>query len=708
MSIKKDILWRVGLVYLMVIAFAIMLASKVMFLQFIQGDEWRTKAEEARVKNFVIQSHRGDIYASDMRLLASSVPYYSIFMDTDVPGLSSEEFNANIDSLAYYLSRLFKDKSQIAYKRDIAQARRKSNHYYLIKRRVNYLQLKELKTFPIFRRGKLKGGFIYEEKSRRIHPHESLASRTIGYTTQGEMGNIVGVEGAYDEFLAGKKGIKRKQKISGGNWMPIDYEGEIEPKDGSSVVTTIDIDLQDVAHRALLSQLQQQQAGYGTVVVMEVSTGDVKAIVNLKKVGDNYREVYNYAVGASTEPGSTFKLPALITALEANAVDLSDTIDTENGIFKHYDITISDGSADHGGYGKLTVKEVFEKSSNVGMAKIITNTFGNKPHQFVDQLYSMGLNSPLGIKIRGEGEPMINYPGDELWSGVSLAQMSYGYELKQTPLQILTFYNAIANNGKMIKPRFVKEIRNHGKLEQTFPPQVINGTICSKATLRKVHEMLEGVVENGTATNLQASNFKIAGKTGTTQLYDAKFGYKGGKRSYQASFVGYFPASSPKYSCIVVVNAPSRNVYYGNRVAGPVFLEIANKVYATSLDLQTAVNLKSNTNFEIPYSKNGYSRETILALKELGIKTNYGNDISDWIITQKTDTEIQLSNKLLKDNLMPNVVSMGLKDAVYILENMGLNVDVNGRGSIRKQSIPVGSRVVRGQRVTLEMSFIDS
>ena len=709
MSIKKDILWRVGLVYLVVIIFAVVLASKVMFLQFIQGDQWRKKAEEARVKNFNIPAHRGDIYASDMRLLASSVPYYSVFMDTDVPGLTEEDFNANIDSLAYRLSRLFKDKSKATYKAEIKKARRKENHYYLIKRRVNYLELKELKTFPIFRRGRNKGGFIYEERSRRIHPHESLAGRTIGYTTQGEMGNIVGVEGAYDRYLSGTKGMIRKQKISGGTWMPIDDDGEIEPKDGSSVVTTISVDLQDVAHRALLNQLKQQQAGYGTVVVMEVSTGDVKAIVNLKKVGNNYREVYNYAVGASTEPGSTFKLPALITALETNSINLNDTIATGNGLMKHYDITIRDAGAVHGGYGTLTVQEVFEKSSNVGMAKIITKTFGKQPNVFVDQLYSMGLNSQLGVEIRGEGQPMINYPGDELWSGVSLAQMSYGYELKQTPLQILTFYNAIANDGKMVKPRFVKEIRNHGKLERSFPPQVINPSVCSKSTLKKAHKMLEGVVENGTATNLKASNFKIAGKTGTTQLYDAKFGYKGTKRSYQASFVGYFPSSAPKYSCIVVVNAPSRDVYYGNRVAGPVFLEIANKVYATSLDLQAPVNEKKNANFEIPYSKNGYSRETIATLKALGIKTNYDNStIGDWVVTQKTDKDIHLSNKKLKDNLMPNVVAMGLKDALYLLENMGLSVEVVGRGSIRKQSIPVGSRVMRGQKVTLEMSFIES
>jgi cell division protein FtsI (penicillin-binding protein 3) len=706
-SIKKDILWRVGLVYIGILAFAIVLASKVLFLQFVQHDMWQQKAEEARIKNFIIPSHRGDIYASDMRLLASSVPYYEVRMDMKAPGVTNKDFYGSVDSLAYRLSRLFGDKPASAYKAELVQARKKGQRYYPLKTRVNYLQLKEMKTFPILRKGRYKGGVVYVERSKRIHPHEGLAVRTIGKTTQGEGGNIVGIEGAYDKYLAGAEGIKRMQKISGGIWMPLDAEGEIDPKDGSSVVTSINVDLQDVSHRALLRQLQLQDAGYGTVVVMEVATGDIKAIVNLKKVGDSYKEVYNYAIGASTEPGSTFKLPALITALEDGYVNLTDTIDTGDGTFKQYDITIRDDSYEHGGYGKLTVQQVFEKSSNVGMAKIITGAYGKKPHVFVDRLYSMGLNNPLGIEIKGEGAPMINYPGDKLWSGVSLAQMSYGYELKLTPLQILTFYNAVANNGKMVKPRFVKEIRNHGKIEQTFPPQIINPSICSKATLKKVHQMLEGVVENGTATNLKASSFKIAGKTGTTQLYDSKVGYnKGGKQSYQASFVGYFPASAPRYSCIVVVNAPSRNVYYGNSVAGPVFLEIANKVYATSLDLQPAVNGKEKKDFELPYSKNGYSRETITALNTLGIKTSYEKNLSDWIITQKTDSEIILANKQLKNNLMPNVVSMGVKDALYILENMGLEVEVRGRGSIKKQSIPVGSRVSRGQKVILEMSFV--
>lgn len=709
MSIKKDIIWRVGLIYLGVFLFALVIGSKLVFLQFINGDKWKKMAEESRVRYVRIPSHRGDILASDMRLLASSIPYYEVRMDMKAPAVTNAVFNNNVDSLAYCLANLFRDRSEAQYLRELKNARRRGERYYPIKTKVNYLQLKELKKFPIFRRGRYKGGVIYISRTERARPHYELARRTIGYETESKTDRDVGLEGAYNEFLQGKEGFKKMQKLSGGVWMPINGESEVEPEDGSSIVTTIDVDLQDVAHRALLRQLELHDAQYGSVVLMDVKSGDISAIVNLSKIGDNYYEDYNYAVGASTEPGSTFKLPALITALEDGHVDINDSIDTGNGRFKpweHDDFEIKDDSWNHGGYGVLTVQQIFEKSSNVGMAKIIHESYKKKPHLFVDRLYKMSLNEPLGLRIPGEGKPQINYPGDPLWSGVSLAQMAYGYEVRLTPLQILTFYNAVANDGKMMKPRFVKEVRNHGKVVRTFQPHVINQSICSKSTIKKVNQILEGVVENGTATNLQASHFKIAGKTGTTQIYNKVGGYKG-KKSYQASFAGYFPASDPKYSCIVVISAPSRNVYYGNQVAGPVFLEIANKVYATNIPLQQPLNAKKGTLLEIPYSKNGYSKETQVVLNKLGIKTVVDGNIGDWIVTQKKEDHIVLGNKRTIENLMPDLVSMGLKDAVYMLENMGLEVEVIGRGSIRKQSVPPGTRVYAGQRVTLEMSFVE-
>lgn len=706
MSIKKDIAWRVGLIYLGVLLFAVVIASKVVVLQFIKDDKWKKIAREARVKNVRIASHRGDILASDGRLLASSIPYYEVRMDFKVP--SEELFNAKIDSLSYCLSKLFRDRSKSQYKTEFVNARRNGERYYQIKSNVNYLQLKELKTFPILRKGRFGGGVRYLSRTQRIRPHSELARRTVGYQTESKTDNDVGLEGAFNQYLSGKEGFQKMQKLSGGKWMPIDGDEDVEPQEGSSIVTTLNIDLQDVAHGALLEQLKLHDAQYGSVILMDVSTGDILSIVNLSKLGTQYYEDYNYAVGASTEPGSTFKLPALITALEDGVVDLTDSIDTGNGRYKPYKndkFEIKDDSWIHGGYGKLSVKQVFEKSSNVGMAKIIEGSYKKKPHLFVDRLYKMSLNTPLGIEIPGEGEPQINYPGDPLWSGVSLSQMAYGYEVRLTPLQILTFYNAIANQGKMVKPRFVKEVRNHGKVVRTFAPQIINQSICSKATVKKAWALLEGVVQNGTAPNLQASHFKIAGKTGTTQIYNKVGGYKG-EKSYQASFVGYFPASRPKYSCIVVISAPSRNVYYGNQVAGPVFLEIANRVYATSLPLQKALNANKQQTVDIPYSKNGISSETKLVLKELGVKTLVEDNIGEWLVTQKKEDHIVLGNKRMVDNLMPDLASMGLKDALYLLENLGLEVKVVGRGSVRKQSIPVGSKIQRGQKVTLEMSFV--
>lgn len=707
MSIKKDIVWRVGLIYLGVLVFALVIASKVVFLQFISGEKWQQMAEDSRIRNHRVKAHRGDILSADGKLLASSIPYYQVHMDFTVA--SDKLFNENVDSLGWYLSDLFRNKSDRAWVTELKNARRHKEQYYPIKYKVNYLELKALKSFPILKEGRYRGGMIYTSQTKRIRPHNGLARRTIGFQTQDTLDRDVGLEGAFNQYLQGKDGFRKEQKISGNKWMPIRSEGEVDSEDGASIVTTINVELQDVAHRALLRQLQLHDAQYGSVVLMDVKTGDIRAIVNLSKVGEVYFEDYNYAVGASTEPGSTFKLPALITALEDGHIDIHDTIDTGNGRFKPWEsdeFEIKDDSYINGGYGKLSVRQIFEKSSNVGMAKIIHESYKKKPHTFVDRLYKMSLNEKLGLRIPGEGTPQIRYPGDPKWSGVSLSQMAYGYEVLITPLQILTFYNAVANDGKMVKPRFVKEVRNNGKIIKTYPPHVINQSICSRSTIKKVNTILEGVVENGTATNLKASHFKIAGKTGTTQIYNKVGGYKG-KRSYQASFAGYFPASNPQYSCIVVISAPSRNVYYGNQVAGPVFLEIANKVYATSISLQKPLNNIANKQVEIPYSKNGYSKETITALKKLGIKTLVNEGTGDWIVTQKKEDHVVLGNKRLIENLMPDLVSMGLKDALFMLENMGLEVDVVGRGSIRKQSIPPGTRVYAGQRVILEMSFVE-
>ncbi|MBN2813818.1 MAG: transpeptidase family protein [Bacteroidales bacterium] len=708
MSVKSEIMWRVATVYIVFLLLGLAVIGRVFYLQVFEKEEWMEKANTYALKTMNIPADRGSIYASDGRLLASSVPYYEIRFDAGCENLSDHTFYSKVDSLSLCLSRLFGDRSKEEYKRSLVKARQQGKRYHLVKSGVNYIQLKKLKTFPIFRLGKYKGGLVYMQENRRVRPHRNLAGRLIGYTSKDVNGNVVGIEGAYNDQLAGTQGIRLMQRLSGDVWMPVNERNEIEPKDGQDVITTLDVNLQDVAEKALLQQLISQGAQYGTAVLMEVKTGEIKAMVNLGKDDQGYyREMQNYAVGESTEPGSTFKLPVLMAALEDGIIELEDTVDTGNGTFRYYDKTVRDDYHEHGGYGRITVEEVFEKSSNVGMAKIITGAYKDKPGEFIDRLYAMRLNDKLGIDIKGEGKPEIRYPGDKLWSGISLAMISHGYEIRITPLHTLTFYNAIANNGKMVKPRFVKEIRYHGKLVKRFDAEVLQSSVCSRATLNKVKRMLEGVVESGTAKNLRDPQIKIAGKTGTNQIYNKKYGYKSNSEvSYQASFVGYFPAENPQYSCIVVVNSPSKNVYYGNMVAGPVFLEIARKVYATSTEMHPFVQRDKELPADLPYSKTGNRSELKTVLKELDVPVTGENIKAEWVSTEKKHEAVAFSKRSVIKGLVPNVVSMGARDAIYLLENAGLRVRLLGRGSVRRQSIAPGTAVRKGELITLEMSRI--
>lgn len=702
MSVRKDILLRVGLVYVFAVILGLLIIFRVAYLQVVEHEKW-SKANTLTMKDIIIEPNRGDICASDGRILASSIPFYEIRMDTKCPGLTNEVFNRGIDSLAYNLSKLFRDKSKSAYKSELISARYRGERYHLIRRKVTYLELKKLKEFPLFRLGRYKGGFIAIQDNRRVQPFVNLASRTIGYLTQGD--TVVGIEGAYNDELKGVRGVRLMQRIAGNVWMPVGSENEVEPKDGMDIITTIDVNIQDVAHNALYRQLQKHDASHGVAILMEVKTGAIKAITNLKRDGSGqYHEEYNYAIGESTEPGSTFKLASLIVALEDGYIDLEDSIDTEEGVVYYHDQAVRDSKK--GGYGKITVKEAFEVSSNVAVSKIITQYYYKNEKRFVERLYSMNLNQKLGLEIKGEGAPYIKFPGDPLWSGVSLPQMSYGYELQMTPLQILTFYNAVANDGVMMRPMFVNEIQFHGGTVKKFKPKVLNSSICSRSTIRKAKEMLEGVVENGTAINLKNSNYKIAGKTGTAQIANKKYGYKYQSRiSYQASFVGYFPADQPKYSCIVVVNAPSNSVYYGNLVAGPVFKEIADKVYSTMLEMYDPMVVSEEEYLaDAPYTRNGHKEELEAVLKELKIEILDENVQSEWVSTQKRDSIIKLYNRYVHKDLVPNVLGMGLKDALFLLENAGLKVEISGKGIVKNQSIKPGTHFRKGTEISIEMS----
>lgn len=701
-TLKKNIIFRLGIVYFFVVSFCIIILGRILYLQTVEKETWMQKANEISYKDITLEPNRGDIYAVDGRILASSVPFYEIRMDLNTPALTDDIFNAHVDSLGICLADMFEDKTAIQYAHDLKNARKNNNRYYLIHPRVNFSQLKKMKKFPIFRRGKYKGGLIYMQKNTRVKPHLALASRTIGYTTKDQNGNTVGIEGAYDHILRGREGIRLMQRLSGNVWMPINDDNEIEPQDGKDIVSTIDLNLQDVAHSALLKQLVKHDAQYGTAVLMEVKTGEIKAIVNLNKDTTGvYNEEFNFAVGELYEPGSTFKLASLIAVFEDGYVKEDDTINTGSGKIKYYNFTIKDSKL--GGYGKITVKEAFEVSSNVGVSQIIFKSYKDNPRKFVDRLYSMGLNEKVGTEIIGEAKPYIKYPGDTLWSNISLAQMAIGYEVLLTPLQILTFYNAVANDGKMVKPKFVKAVKESGKIVERFDIEVLNTSICSKETVEKVQAMLEGVVERGTAINIRNKNYKIAGKTGTSQI-----GYwdKSKKIGYQASFAGYFPADNPKYSCIVVINSPSKNIYYGNLVAGPVFKEIADKVYVTSLNMHKGINIATQ-NLEVPFSKSGNKNDLTKIFKTLELPVKYANSVakrSQWVTTTKRDSCVFFSERTINNNIMPKVVGMSAKDAIYLLENMGLKVIIQGRGVVTSQSITQGRKIRKGEKVIITLS----
>ena len=703
-NIRRDLIWRVNFVYFFIAIFVAAIIAQIIKLQIFEGEKWKKEAEKINLVEREIEANRGDILSSDKKLLATSVPYYEIRWDSKSDGLTRELLNDKLDSLALRLSQLFRDKSKRQYKNLLLKAIKKGNRYTLIHRNATFVELKELKKFPIFRLGKFKGGLITIQSNKRIKPFGDLASRSIGYLAKNNRNKyvgIVGLERAFENILRGKTGLALMQRLSGGVYMPINNGTQIEPEDGKDIVTTIDVKMQDIVNNALMKQLEHNEAHHGCAILMETATGEIKGIANLERTkSGKYKELYNYAIGESSEPGSTFKLASLIVAFEDGVIDLNDSIDTENGIIRYYGQKMKDS---HSGLGKITVKRAFEESSNVGISKIIFNNYKNNPERFVTRLYEMGLNKKTGIKILGESDPLIKFPGDPSWSGVTLPWMSIGYEIKLTPLQVLNFYNAVANNGVMVQPHFLKQVFSHGKLLETVEPKITNPAICSKSTLKKVHEMLTGVVEEGTARNIKSPNFKIAGKTGTAQVAMRNRGYvnKEGKKSYQASFVGYFPADKPKYSCIVVINSPSKKKIYGSQLAAPVFKEIAEKVYATSLDI---VDYSHINNPEPPYSRNANTDDLVNTLKYLSI--NYKVKTSkELAATKKTDKAVLLQNIAYTSNynLIPDLKGMCAKDAIYILENRGLQVKIKGAGSVIFQSIPAGSRFNKGDLIIIEL-----
>lgn len=697
---KGEIVWRIGMVYLLMMLVAALIAVKALHVQMWEGEKWRSKSGSVRVKDFEVAPNRGDICACDGRKLASSVPYYELRFDGAV--VSDDVFREKADSLALCLSRFFGDEKPAYYHKRISEAKSQKKRYYLLnKRKVSYTELKQIREFPIFRLGKNRGGLIEVVSSTRLQPHVNLASRTIGYLNESEDGNFegrVGIEGAFENELKGIPGRSVKQMMSG-TWVPVTVE---EPEDGNDVITTIDVDYQDIVQHALLRQMEKFEADKGSAVLMEVKTGDIKAIANLTRTsGGGYREAMNYAIGDAGEPGSVVKAASMIALLEDGCVEPDDTVDLGGtGRYRFYDSYLTD--SDNKKPGQISVRHIFEISSN-GIAKLVNDHYKNQPDRFINRWCGWDLDKKLGIKLKGEGDPYIKHPGEKDWTGITLPWMSIGYELKITPLQVLAFYNAIANDGQRMRPRFVKEIRNRGRVIGSFDPEEVGGRICSSATLKKIREMLEGVVENGTARNIRTDKYRIAGKTGTARIATGTEGY--GDRKYRASFVGFFPADKPLYSCIVVIDNPSLSKgYYASQVSSPVFREIADKVYSIAyMQYGEQQQVAEKT---LPVSKNGLKSDFRNIFGELEMELDGGEEVveNDWVMTASGEGEnVVLKPRRINNSVVPNVKGMGLRDALFVLENAGLKVGVAGAGMVQRQSLAPGQDFREGAYIQIEL-----
>lgn len=650
-NFSKKLMQRFYLLVVFILIFSFILIFKLFHIQFYENETGLGIEPESIVKNVILEPSRGNIYASDGNILATSIPRYELHWDSDTT--DDYLFETKKKILADSIASLTGLSSKFILKK-LEKAKKNKNRYFLVAKNVSYSDYKRYKSFPIFNQNVYRGGLIVEQEIKREHPLGKIAERTIGYEKQDNNGSYfrVGLEGAFSEYLRGNPGIRLKQKIANGQWKPISDSNEKEPTEGYDLYTTLDVNIQEIVHNTLLGQLEKFEAEHGTAVVMEVKTGEIKAIANLGRTDEGkYYEKLNYAVGEAHEPGSTFKLMGIIAALEDKVIDYNSLINTGKGELKFFDkYKVKDSK--RGGHGIITASKAFEVSSNVGLVKIIYDNYKDNPKKFVDRLYNLGLNKTLGLPIKGEGIPKIPYPTDSNWDGLDLPWMAYGYGVAITPLQTLAFYNAIANDGEMVKPRFISQISNLGNLPtKVFSKQTLNPSVCSKETLNKVQQMLYNVVDKkwGTAFNIKDELLSMAGKTGTCQV-----DYTSEEVQYISSFVGYYPVENPKYSCIVVIHRPNKSIgYYGSTVAAPVFKTIAKKIF---------------------------------------------NDIPKKIeISYSAFTD-------LDNNTVPNVKGLNQKEAIKKLKNKGMTVKVKGKGIVKSQSIKPGSKIKNQQKIVIESS----
>ena len=681
MNIKKEILLRVRFAFVIILLVSIGIIYSIFDLQFNQSERWEKKSENINFKYDIIQASRGNILSDDGSILATSLPFYKVAFDPSIP--DDEMFDFGIDSLSYNLSLFFKDRSMNQYKKLIIEARDSGRRYLLLNRnKIGYQAKKKLSSWPIFREGRLKGGVLFEKIDQRYRPFSKLGYRTIGSVDENNRGTV-GIEYSFNSYLEGNNGEVLKQKIAGNYWKPI-YDGtERQPKNGKDIVTTLNVNLQDISESALLKGLVNNDADNGCVILMEVATGEIKAIANFSKNKSGYyTENYNHAIQGMHEPGSTFKLASMLAYLEDSDVSIKDSIDTGDGEYKFYSEIMKDHKP--GGYGKITIKEVFEKSSNIGIAKLIDEQFGLDPDKYLNYIKKFGLNKSFDFQLYGTSLPSIKESSDSAWSKVSLPWIAHGYEFMLTPLHTLSLYNAVANGGVYIEPRIVREVREANKVIKSFD-DINSFKIAKKSSINTVKELLRGVVENGTADNIKNSYYQISGKTGTAKkVSNGKY-----INRYYTSFAGFFPSDNPKYSCIVVIDNPKKYRIYGSDVAAPVFREISDKIFISDKSYFSDIK-KEKLIASFPLIRLGYKKDLVSLTNTLGI-SNHSETENDWVRTKVIDNSIFWEGINSKSFLVPNVVGMNLKDAVFILESRGLKVNYRGRGRVKKQNVSPGS-----------------
>lgn len=704
MEVKKDILWRVYLSYLVMVGVCIAIFAKAVYIQQVEGSKWRSMSDSLHQRIDEVEAERGTIYSEEGQMLSTSIPQFDIFMDFRVEGLREKNglrFRENIDSLSIGLANLFKDQTASQYRLQLQAAYRNKEGYYPLKKKISFREYQVLRQLPLFRMGRYKSGMIAQEKTIRLNPYQMLAFRTIGLARDA---NKVGLEMTYDALLKGRNGKQLVRSIAGGVGVPVDADSWlVEPETGKDIVSTLDIFIQEVAENALMNMMVKNEAVHGTAIVMEVKTGKIRAMANLGKRGEGlYWEDLNYAI-APSEPGSTFKLATLLALLEDKKVNLNSTLNLEGGVWKVAGNTVYD--SERHAENIVNVKQAFELSSNVAMAKMATAHYSSNPQGFLKHLHRLRMDTVTGIDLSGERRPVIYRPGHPLYGPTTIPWMSFGYNLSISPLQTTMLYNAIANKGRMMKPYLVSRVQEEGMVIKTIDPVVVDSQVCSPATLQLLQQCLEGVCTNGTAKTLfKGTPYTVAGKTGTALVANGNKGYA--DKIYQSSFAGYFPANDPQYTCVVVIrNKAHAPVYYGASVAGPVFREIADRLYSTRLRgkplTQTAAQLVDSARFETRGLRNDL-RQIGKALRIPVESPAAGN--SEWAQVNALGRNAQVSPIDIKEGTMPDCTTMGLKDALWLCEELGLQVRISGKGKVSSQSILPGQPIVKGQVITLQLT----